>query len=277
MEGNECYKFSVIRHYIERTGVARIRVAIDIGANVGDATQWIRDYFPTTTIYAVEVVPEYYNRLRERFSTDANVFPIHAAVTYQHRYRDDIAAEPRNREDPLVLLRGLAAAGGGYVGGSIVADSATSGYNSLHYAPEPIAAPKLTLKELVARVLEEQAASDIDFIKFDCEGCEHSCLGCTEDRVLCRIRFISGEYHDVARFYDVMRARLFRTHRVNLVGDARFGSFFAERMDIKPPILRDREANMLHERPWLVPGTPIDWCRFRDDFVPTADRRSCGL
>ena len=62
MEGNECYKFSTVQNYIEQTAGKPIRVAVDVGANVGNVTRLMRSYFPHARIFAFEAVFEYYVR-----------------------------------------------------------------------------------------------------------------------------------------------------------------------------------------------------------------------
>lgn len=47
------------------------------------------------------------------------------------------------------------------------------------------------------------------------KGYEHSALGCSQIDTLRRIRFIVGEYRNIARFYQVMKHKLFITHKVN--------------------------------------------------------------
>jgi Methyltransferase FkbM domain len=83
----------------------------------------------------------------------------------------------------------------------------------------------------LAEVFAENSIGEIDLLKMDCEGCENSVLGCADAEELRRVRFMTGEYHGLARFYPVMRRRLFPTHKVHLSGSTVQGSFFAERRD----------------------------------------------
>src|SRR5262249_855575 len=117
--------------------------------------------------------------------------------------------------------------------------------------------------------------AEIDYIKLDCEGSECSALGCASIETLRRIRFLSGEYHNLDRFYEVIRHKLYHTHYVNLVGEG-WGSFFCERKGNQPTVLNPSRAGMLQLRPWLC-ATPVDWHVFRDEFVLPDERFMHGL
>jgi hypothetical protein len=130
----------------------------------------------------------------------------------------------------------------------------------------------ITLEEVLEDMFQSESAQEIDVLKFDCEGCECSSLGCADVKTLQRIRFIVGEYHNIDRFYEVMRRKLFITHKVNLIGDKSLGCFFAERLDgTKDGILRYSKDGMLSPRPWLS-DSPIDSHLFAEEFVLPQDR-----
>jgi hypothetical protein len=170
----------------------------------------------------------------------------------------------------------LPEAGPGWGGGSIsvpedspaIAGGAPPrGYNLLE---PPVDA--VSLNELVGEVLEREQARQIDLLKLDCEGCEHSALGCATLQTLKRIRFIVGEYHGIERFYGVMERKLFRTHKVSLIGQRDLGAFFAERLEgTKDGILRFDKNGMLVDRAWLS-ARPIDWHLFNERYVPPGER-----
>jgi hypothetical protein len=63
---------------------------------------------------------------------------------------------------------------------------------------------------------------------------------------------------------------------VNLVGDGRIGSFFAERHDEAPGLLR---TDPLTPRvyPHLVPGRPLTWHPFKPEEVPQAEWFAHGI
>src|SRR5688572_22720050 len=96
------------------------------------------------------------------------------ALTAQHLYRDDFGGKP---------FRHPAATG--YTAG---------------YQPSSAALRPLTLSRLLPAVLRLAEAQEIDIMKMDCEGCEHSSLGTASLNDLARIRFIVGEYHYFSRF-----------------------------------------------------------------------------
>lgn len=129
----------------------------------------------------------------------------------------------------------------------------------------------LTLEE----VMKARGWGKLDILKLDCEGSENSILGCS--RVLNDIRFIVGEYHGLERFYRVMKEKLFQTHKVNLVGDADLGAFFAERRDgDRDGILKCNKDGMLKIRSWLS-AEPLDWHLFDEQHVAPNERRVHGL
>jgi hypothetical protein len=178
-------------------------------------------------------------------------------------------------------LKGLPEAGLGWAGGSVVVPAdhelitrtgRVFGYEKIQQEVLPI-----TLEELIKSVMTSESCQDIDLIKIDCEGCEHSSIGCCATDVLQHVRYIVGEYHDINRFYNVMQKKLFLTHKVNLIGTRTLGCFFAERLDgAKNGILQADKSGMLLPRPWLSPS-PIDWHIFNADFVLDHERHFHAL
>lgn len=73
MEGNDCYKFSTIKNYAYKTSGQPIRVAADIGCNVGEVTAPIRRYSPGALIFAFEPEPEYFYRACDALNCDPMV------------------------------------------------------------------------------------------------------------------------------------------------------------------------------------------------------------
>jgi FkbM family methyltransferase len=276
MEGNECYKFATIRNYIDLTHADPVRVMIDVGANVGAVTRMMKAYFPDARVYACEAVDEY-ARLAEANTRDLpGVTVWRRAVTNEHLYLDDYGDKRRAIPVAVRMLKGLPEAGPGWGGGSItVPDDSPSimggasppGYRLLE---EPVGA--VPLNELVAEVLRLESAKQIDLLKLDCEGCEHSSLGGATLQTLKRIRFIVGEYHGIERFYGVMQRKLYRTHKVSLIGQRDLGAFFGERLEgSRDGILLFRKDGMLVDRPWLS-SRPIDWHLFNERYVPPGER-----
>jgi FkbM family methyltransferase len=280
MEGNRCYKFATIRNYVDLIQAPPVRLTIDIGANLGAITRMIKAYFPAATVYAYEAVSEYANAARANVNDLSNVSVIHAAVTGEHLYLDDFGDAQRAAAIQMRVLKGTPAAGPGWVGGSCVVASDSQAVTSgapAGYALTDEQVTAVSLDDVVADVLTREHRDCVDVLKLDCEGCEHSVLGTAAMDTLSRIRFIVGEYHQIERFYCVMIARLYRTHKVNLVGDRNLGAFFAERLDgTADGILRYDKTGMLTARPWLSPR-PIDWHLFNDRYIPPGERRWHGL
>lgn len=281
MEGNECYKFATIRNYIDLTDADSVRVTIDVGANVGTITRMMKAYFPDACVYAYEAVAEYAGLAEANTRDLPRVTISRRAVTADHLFHDDFGQSPRSGTGGLRVLKGMPEAGPGWGGGSIVvnADSpalaggrSPRGYRLLDDEIAPI-----SLDEAVADALAREGADRVDILKLDCEGCEHSSLGAASDATLERVRFIVGEYHGIERFYAVMQRKLYRTHKVNLIGQRDLGAFFAERLDgDRDGILRFDKTGMLVPRPWLSGGA-IDWHLFNKRFVPPGERHSHAL
>lgn len=269
MEGNACYKFSTIRNYVAKSGARDIETIIDIGANVGDVTLMMHDYFPAARIIAFEAVTEYCDQAVARTRGIPNITVYNKAVTGQHRFADDYGTKRRRKRAGLAILKGLPEAGPGWTGGSMVVaedDERAGGIPGFQKIAQPVDA--ITLAE----VMKQERLTEIDILKLDCEGCEHSVLGTAEPDLLKRIRYIVGEYHGIARFSGVMQNKLFQTHKVNLIGEKDLGCFFAERLDGESDgILRFDKSGMLQPRPWLA-ETPIEWHLFDDSHVLPEDR-----
>lgn len=188
-----------------------------------------------------------------------------------HLYHDDLGAQPRCQTVSMHIYKGLPAAGVGWRGGSKVLPAGAPCPNPDYYEPLPESVVVLTLDEAVCAACALSGSSEVDFMKMDCEGCELFAIGCASQSTLKRIRFIGGEYHDIERFYEVMVAKLYRSHYVNLIGNAAIGSFFCERKGATRTILEPSREGMLQSRPWLT-KKPIDWHVFRDEFVLAEER-----
>lgn len=281
MEGNACYKFSTIRNYIEKTGAKPVALMVEVGVNVGEITLMMKSYFPAARLYGFEAVREYYEIACRRVAGLDGVRLFYRAMTSQHLYRDDLGTIRRPRPIGIGILKGAPEAGPGYQGGSIVLpwdDPAMTvpqvpfGYNRISEPVRPS-----TLDRAVRAILRKERAQEIDLMKMDCEACEHSSLGCAEPATLACIRYIVGEYHGIERFFGVMEGKLFRTHKVNLVGDRQGGSFFAERRDgERDGILRWDNTGARVPRPWLA-DRPIEWHVFDEQYVLPEDRCWHGL
>jgi hypothetical protein len=275
MEGNDCYKFSTIQNFVNLTGAKPIKVALDIGCNIGAVTQIMRNTFWHAQVFAFEPVPDYYWAAWGALRNDPRVRVFHGAITACHLFEDDLGTQQRPARLPLQIYQGVPDAGMGWIGGSTIAPAGTLPDDPAKYRLLDGKVPALTLDEAVTAVCALTGADEIDYAKFDCEGCENGALGCAASETLCKMRFISGEYHDIDRFYEIMRHKLYKTHFVNLSGE-RWGSFFAEREHGGPTILQPSRDGMLQLRPWLS-GKHLDWHVFRDEFVLRHERLVHGL
>jgi len=269
MEGNDCYKFSTVNRYLAATGGKPVELVLDVGCNLGEMSAEMKERFPQARIFAFEPLPEYYDRSAERFARDPRVTVLNLAVCGLHQFHDDFGERRRDEPAGLELHKSLE-----YVGASAVFEADTPPHSSRIKLEAPCAA--LSLDAVVAMALAETGRGEIDYLKMDCEYCEHHSLGCARPETLRRIRFIGGEYHGVERFHRVMKARLFPTHYVNLVGNRHQGSFFCERIGEERTMLRTDRDGMLVERPELS-DSPIDWHAFREEFVAREEWGSHGL
>jgi Methyltransferase FkbM domain len=275
MEGNDCYKFSTIRNFIAGSPAKDVETIVEIGANIGEVTLLMHGYFPAARIIAFEAVKEYCDIAAARTRKIPNVAIHNQAVTAQHRFLDDLGEQRRGEDIDLVILKGLPDGGPGWVGGSMVfpRDNARVADPDDHYGYLKIdqAVTPITLAEIMQR----EDLAEVDILKLDCEGCEHSVLGTAGPDLLKRIRFIVGEYHGFDRFAAVMRNRLFQTHKVNIIGDPELGAFFAERFD-------ERGDGILHDHRVQVPvpwqsHRPSEWHAFNERYVLPEERYWHGL
>lgn len=270
LEGDSCYRFSTIRDYIQKTGSESIRTVVEIGVNVGGITLLINDCFPSARIYGYEAVEEYCEIATQRLKHLAKVSILPCAITSQHIYYDDLGRHRRPTPCPMVLLKASSGSGAGWLGGSAVLPETDCpnpccrpGYEVIHCDLRPT-----TLQEVVEYVISKESVTEIDMLKMDCEGCENSVLGASSLDVLRKFRFIVGEYHNIGHFFNVMRNKLFQTHKVNLrVSSSSAGAFFCERLDgAKDGILKFDKTGMLQLRPWLA-EFPLEWHVFNPEFV----------
>jgi Methyltransferase FkbM domain len=281
MEGNECYKFSTILNYVQATGSRGIRTVVDIGANVGSICLLANSYFPDAHIYAFEAVEEYFRLACQNTRNVPGLRIFNQAVTSAHLFYDELGEHPRPHPARLSIFQGLPEGGPGWQGGSIVLpdDSAafTSGNPSPGYFRSPQQVFPIALQQIWEMIERNEGVDEIDLVKFDCEGSECGVLGCSDPGLLRKLRFIVGEYHGIERFYEVMRRKLFSTHKVSLIGTASLGCFFAERRcGSADGILLQHNDGMLVPRPWLA-SKPLDWHIFNPRYVLPEDRTAHAL
>ena len=226
MEGNHCYKYTTLKAFLKNSGQPPIRHIIEIGANYGHQTAEMLSHWPEANLLGFEPTPDCLKSVQERFKAHPNVEILPFAVTAEHIYSDDLGQQIHATEKPLSLYLCQPAFGGGWEGSHRVRlpdYEAPKTFNKSEIPVQPI-----TLDGVVEMALKKFNTAEIDYIKTDCEGSECSFLGCASEETLKKIRFISGEYHDIERFYKATET-LRQTHYVNLIGGGYLGCFFAER------------------------------------------------
>jgi FkbM family methyltransferase len=271
MQLDRFYRFSTIKRFVRRSGADPIRVVVDIGANIGDALLLLHRHFPRARIIGFEPVLEYFQIAARRVAAIRQIELHNKAVTAQHLFFDDLGKQPRPCQMSLTIVKALPEAGTGWQGGSLVGpedhELLTAGVSAPGYQRISQPVTPITLAEIFA----VNGIGEIDLLKMDCEGCESSVLGCTDGDLLRRVRFITGEYHGLARFYPVMRNRLFPTHKVSLAGNTMLGSFLAERRNgeadgllchrTAPAPIRDAGDQLIECNPYSEIPARLAWPR----------------
>lgn len=266
MEGDECYRFSTIRNFIRQTGAPPVRVILDVGAYRGDVSLLARSYFPASFVCALEADEHWFHIARENTSHDPGIRVFQRALTAQHLYRDDFGAKPFPQPTALRLWRPESPEGASLVLADGDPAASATAYTSGYHPSSALLRP-IPLTRLLLAVLRLARTQEIDIMKMDCEGCEHSSLGTASLDDLARIRFIVGEYHYFSRFYRVLERKLFATHKVHLSGDRFLGCFFAERRDgTSDGILRHDNASVFGFRPELA-DFPVEWHEFEERYT----------
>ena len=266
MEGDACYRFSTIRNFVSKSGASPVRLILDVGAYRGDVALLARSYFPGASVVAMEADEQWCAVARRNTSHDPHIRVLQRAVTAQHLYRDDFGAKPFGAAKALRLWRPASLEGASLVlADGDPAASATS-YTS-GYQPSSTPLRPITLSRLLPAILRLSKAREIDIMKIDCEGCEHSSLGTASQDDLAKIRFLVGEYHYFTRFYRILERKLFETHKVHLTGDRFLGCFFAERRDgAADGVLRHDNSSVFGFRPELADFS-VEWHLFDERYA----------
>jgi FkbM family methyltransferase len=158
----------------------RPRTVLDIGAHIGCFAARARRRWPAAEVACVEANPANIDALHRNVAAFARVFST--AATY----------EPGPVQLASTVFPDTENTGGSHVLGD--ASSAPSSEQPI------ISVPAMNLEQILAACGWES----IDLLKLDCEGCEYSLL---EHALVDRIGMIVGEYHDRARFDDLIARR----------------------------------------------------------------------
>ena len=178
----DCYK-------LKQFDGDEIRRIIDIGAHIGSFANAAYRRWPDAHITCVEACPENMYLL-ERNAPFAEV--IQAACTY---------------EDGDVHLLNSVMEGATATGSSIVV-SAFMPFSSEVYWNDVRPLAKVMLEELVGD-------ATCDLLKLDCEWSEFSIL--ENAQCLDQVRHIVGEYHDKARWHDLVKRKFSGWHHDTLL------------------------------------------------------------
>jgi FkbM family methyltransferase len=256
MQPDRFYRFSAIKKFVRRSGAEPIRVIVDIGVNIGDTLLLLHRHFPRARIIGFEPVLVYFEIAQRRVAAIPQIELHNRAVTAQHLFFDDLGERRRPCEMGLTIAKTLPDAGPGWQGGSLIGPVDHELLDATVSAPGYARSAQAVVPITLAEIFDENGLDGIDLLKLDCEGCESSVLGCADPDLLRRVRFITGEYHGLPRFYPVVRDRLFETHKVCLAGNRELGSFLAERRN-------GASDGLLHHRTTYAriaeaEGTPIE-------------------
>ena len=261
MEGNDCYKYRTVDRFVRDQNLPPIRTILEIGVNVATVTLEMHRLWPDARIVGYEAVESIFREAEHRTAGIPQIELFHAAVTASHLFGDNLGQYPRVEPVPLRAYLALSTGGPGWPGGSYVGPDGNCPHN-YHKLPDEVTA--VTLDEAV----DGLSVETVDYLKCDCEGSEHSLLGCAATETLERIRFLAGEYHGLERFYPVVE-KLRRTHYVSLIGGRRLGAFFAERISDGPTLLR-KEPLPPRQYPHLA-DRPLCWHPFDKQHIPQAE------
>lgn len=154
------------RWLLERLQGERFETILDVGANVGKWTGLAAPAFPTATLYALEIVPATFERLRAETARYPRIHPINLGLAnhtgrLRIRYNQSASAHATFTDYPH-----------GWVGEAVECDVTTGD-----------------------AFLDAHGLVAVDYLKVDVEGAEHLVLWGFE-RALTerRIRFVQFEY-----------------------------------------------------------------------------------
>lgn len=210
--GNASYKpeRNGERWLLRRLARADLRTILDVGANVGTWSTLAATAFPAATIYAFEIVPATFERLRAQTAGSPRIRPV---------------------------SRGLADRGGRL---AIRYHPAASTHATFTEYPHGWTGETLQCEVTTGDAfLAQEGLAAVDFLKLDVEGAEHLVLqGFAQALAQRRIRFIQFEYGRVnvltrfllKDFYD-----LFAAHGYVV------GKIYPDHVDVRPYDLGDED------------------------------------
>ena len=210
--GNASYKpeRNGERWLLQRLAGADIRTVLDVGANVGTWSGLAARTFPPATIYALEIVPATFERLRAQTAGAPHVHPVNLGLA-------DHTGQLRIRYHPAASTH------------------ATFTEYPHGWTGETLECAVTTGDAFLA----DKGLTAVDFLKMDVEGAEHLVLqGFGRALTQRRIRFVQFEYGRVnvltgfllKNFYD-----LFAAHGYVV------GKIYPDYVDVRPYELGDED------------------------------------
>ncbi len=143
------------------------KIIFDIGANIGAATLWLNDLYPSAQIYSFEPAPRNFSILQKNVKTHSNIKPINAALGATDGTEQLFLSDNPNN-----------------LGGCSFFEAGSNTTESISvtvYSPQ--------------RILQELKIETVDLIKIVTEGAEHNILTSFPDSILKKTQWIFGELH----------------------------------------------------------------------------------
>jgi FkbM family methyltransferase len=160
----------------------RPQVILDIGANIGITTIWLKEQFANATIYAFEPMPENFRLLQKNTAKLANVHVFPFGLGSADMRADVYANEDRKNHGAFSIY-------------ARETDSENLGNTDKLADQIEIRNAGETLKRL--------DISQIDILKIDTEGAEFDIVSCLPENILKNCQWIMGELHGI-RTYGVL-------------------------------------------------------------------------
>lgn len=148
-------------------------VVLDIGANVGYFSFWVKQLYPNATIIAVEPVPANFALLEKNLCQfkDGKVFSEQCAITGEKAQSITINLASENQN-------------------TVIATTKESFFE--HENVQKIKVKAMTIRELIAKF----SLKKVDILKMDCEGSEYD-IFYNDPEIVKQIRAIAMEVHDI--------------------------------------------------------------------------------
>ncbi len=152
-----------------------LRVAVDIGANIGISALYFLTRNPVARVYAFEPDPRNAERLRDNLALYADRYQLKELAIGTSDSTAQFAADPYGRYGTLEYSQ------------------------DIWYEPTFIDVQVRSINSVLAEILEHE--SEIDILKIDTEGLEEQIVGALDDTQLQRIRLIVYETNSPAPYH----------------------------------------------------------------------------